>query len=85
MARIESGTKFSHLEVLEPVTLFRCGCMRCKSDSVLASEVALLSGAVRMCFDCQRQADMTPEQKTIIAFRRSLGMSPEPLPIGWVA
>jgi hypothetical protein len=83
---IVTGTKFGRLEVLGSVTnLYRCGCMKCGSDSVLATDELLTSGRVTQCFDCQRQADMTPEQKTVIAFRRSLGMSPEPLPIGWVA
>ena len=81
-----TGEKFGKLKVLHHVTnLYRCGCMKCGSDRVLATDDALVNGRVSQCFDCQQQADMTPEQKTVAAFRRSLGMSPEPLPLGWVA
>lgn len=76
-ALLDVGERFGKLEVREPVTLYRCRCMRCGSDSVLATEDALLTGKVSQCFDCAAQSRLTPEQRVVIAFRRSLNMSPE--------
>ena len=91
-ALTETGERFGQLECIalvsapdEPEERYRLLCHRCKYDGVLCNVSTLLTCKVTQCFDCAEQSRLTPQQRTVIAFRRSLQMSPEPLPIGWVA
>jgi hypothetical protein len=90
-ALVEAGEKFGSLEVIGLVSAsdeeerYRLRCHRCKFDGVLCNVSALLTGRARLCYDCAEQSRLTPQQRTTIAFRRSLQMSREPLPLGWVA
>jgi hypothetical protein len=83
MALIDNGERFGHLEVVgllsdDPEDEPRYGlrCHRCKCDGVTAREDSLLSGRVKLCYDCNALAKMTPHEKVVIAFRRSLDLTP---------
>ena len=92
MALLNNGERLGKLEIVALVSRpedeeerYRVKCLQCRSDSVLCNAGALLAGRVKLCYDCAEQSRLTPQQRTVIAFRRGLQMSPEPLPIGWVA
>lgn len=87
---IVEGERFGNVEVVglisqdedgEPRYRLRC---RCGTDCCTAREDALLLGRVSQCYDCDELSKMSDREKTLRAFRRSLGMSPEPLPLDWV-
>jgi hypothetical protein len=92
MALLSVGERFGSLECIALVSgpedeeeRYRLRCHRCRYDGALATVDALLTGRVRLCYDCAEQSRLTPQERTVIAFRRGLQMSPGPLPLGWVA
>lgn len=83
MPLIDIGERFGQLECIGLVSgpedeeeRYRVRCHKCRSDSVTASADALLAGQARMCWDCRQFAQMTPQQRAALAFRRSLHLSP---------
>jgi hypothetical protein len=76
-ALIEAGERFGALECIEEAApdYYRCLCLRCRFDGALATVDALLTRKVAMCFDCNALAVMSPQRKTLLAFKRSLDLS----------
>jgi hypothetical protein len=77
-ALIEARDRFGALECIEEVApdYYRCRCLRCRYDGALATVDALLTRKVTQCFDCAELARMTPGQRALMAFKRSLDLSP---------
>jgi hypothetical protein len=78
LALLSPGEKFGKLEVVGVVTdYYRCRCLNCGSDGVLASGDALRNRRASQCFDCSQLQKMSPHEKVVLAFRRRLDLSPE--------
>jgi hypothetical protein len=79
---IVTGTKFGALEVVGRISgpdeeeRYRLKCGRCRSDCVTGSADALLSNRVRQCWDCSMLARLTPQQKTLLAFKKRMDLTP---------
>jgi hypothetical protein len=78
-ALLSVGERFGQLECIEEVEpdRYRCRCLRCRYDGALATVDALLTGRVRLCYDCDALAKTTPHQRVVAAFKRKLDLSPE--------
>jgi hypothetical protein len=83
MALLGEGERFGSLEVVGLVSAedaeepkYRLLCTRCESDCVTATQDALLAGRVSQCWPCAQLHRLTPHERTVLAFRRSLHLSP---------
>ena len=90
VALLREGERFGSLEVLSLIgqdedgePRYRARCLRCRTTCCTVREDALLCGRAKLCFDCTQLARMGDREKRLIAFRRSLQMSPSPL-LDWL-